>query len=145
MFIFGSQNLNNYQFFKLSIFFPISFTNWLRMLPWTAGKNCGYQVFLQFQQFYFAIWLAKCLCETQLAQFFKFLDSKNKNANNKIFSQKFLLIQKTNTFAKTFAYTKKEYENEKFLRYPFACLWNKKWNYFSYFNHNSQKCKHNLV
>ena len=40
------------------------------------------------------------------------------------------------TFAKTFAYIKNEYENEKFLRYPFAYLWNKKWNYFSYFNHN---------
>ena len=45
-------------------------------------------------------------------------------------------IQKTNAFAKTFAYLKNEYENEKFLPYPFAYLWNKKWNYFSYFNYN---------
>ena len=58
--------------------------------------------------------------------------------------QKLLHIQKTNTIAKTCAYTKNKYENKKFLRYPFAYLWNKMWNYFSYFNHNFYKCKHNL-
>ena len=36
------------------------------------------------------------LCETPLAQFFKFLDSKNNNANNKNYRKKLLHIQKTN-------------------------------------------------
>ena len=44
--------------------------------------------FLQFQQLYIAIWLSKCLCETPLAQFFKFLDAKNKNASDKNFRKK---------------------------------------------------------
>ena len=53
--------------------------------------------FYNSNNFYFAIWLPKYLRETQLAQFFKFLDSKDKNANNKNFPKKLLHIQKTNT------------------------------------------------
>ena len=68
MFVFGSQNLNNHEFFKKvvrskssHIFawismdslenFPISFTNCLRMVPWTASKNWGFQVFCNFNNF----------------------------------------------------------------------------------------------
>ena len=52
--------------------------------------------FLQFQHFYSAIWLSKCLCEPSLAQIFIFFVSKNKNSKNESFRKNFLHIQKTN-------------------------------------------------
>ena len=34
-----------------------------------AGKNCGFNFFLHFRQFYFAISFSKCLCDIPFAQF----------------------------------------------------------------------------
>ena len=96
-FIFGSQLLRRFHWISLEKF-SISFTKCLRMVPWTAGKNCGLQVFLAFEQFYCVIWLSKCLCDTPFAQF-QFSELKKKEI-------------------KTFAYAKNE--NQQFLRYLFA-------------------------
>ena len=89
MFIFGSQYLKNHNFFKQfeqskssQILFPIKkiFRKVLQIAyEWSHEQMVVVIKFsFKFQEFYFAIWLPKCLCETQLAQFFKFLDSKKR-------------------------------------------------------------------
>ena len=91
MFIFGIQNLKNHNFFKKfeqskssQILFPVKkiFRKVLQIAyEWSHEQQAKIVVnnfFLQFQQFYFPIWLPKCLCETQLAEFFEFLDSKKR-------------------------------------------------------------------
>ena len=121
IFIFWSRNLNNHKFFKKvvrskssQIFqksctiekfsnfflsdkenFPISFTNCLRMVPWTPGKNCGYQVFLAISRFDFQ----NVCVKPHFGPFFQ------------IFGLKKIKTQIIKTFAKTVANTKTDTKN----------------------------------
>ena len=95
IFISGSQILRRFHWI-LPETFPISFTNCLRMVAWTAGKNCGFQVFCSFNNFVSWFDFQNVYVIPHLPNF-RFLDSKNKNAINKNFGKNLLHIQKTNT------------------------------------------------
>ena len=64
------------------------------MVPWTSGKNCGFQVFIcNFNNFISQLDFQKVYVEPHLLNF-KFLDSKNKHANNKNFRKKTCIYKK---------------------------------------------------